>query len=193
VKYPLDFFFFYLKLPRFVGKSYFLKDMKRFNILLVIFIALISCKGHSDPAEKEVASDAQERYMSFGDKIKAEQAMSTSEMATEYANLKANDSLPTKFTARVKEVCKAKGCWMKLELPNGQEAMVRFKDYGFFVPTDIEGKEVVVNGLAFVSQMSVEEQRHYAKDAGTSEEKIAQIIEPKRTLGFEADGVLVRE
>jgi len=100
--------------------------------------------------------------------------------------------MQVKFTATVKEVCKSMGCWMKLELDNGEQTMVRFKDYGFFMPKDIEGQEVIVNGLAFVEEMSVEDQRHYAKDAGKSEAEIAKILATKKTFGFEADGVLVK-
>jgi len=114
-------------------------------------------------------------------------------MLNVYNNMTASDTLQTKFTATVKEVCKAKGCWMKLDMENGEEVMVRFKDYGFFMPTDIEGREVVVNGLAFVEEMSVEDQRHYAKDGGASDAEIKNIVAPKKTLGFEADGVLLKQ
>lgn len=73
------------------------------------------------------------------------------------------------------------------------EAMVRFKDYGFFMPKDIAGQEIIVNGKAYVEEMSVEDQRHYAEDGGKTAEEIAAITEPKRTLAFEADGVLIPE
>jgi len=73
------------------------------------------------------------------------------------------------------------------------EAMVKFKDYGFFMPKNITDKEVIVNGKAFVSEVSIEEQRHYAEDAGKSEDEIAKIIEVKKTLSLEADGVLLIE
>jgi hypothetical protein len=109
-----------------------------------------------------------------------------------YDGLSTNDTLTTKFVGKVKEVCQAKGCWMKVELSNGNEAMVRFKDYGFFVPRDIAGKNVVVDGLAFVEEMSVEDQKHYAKDAGANEEELSKITTPKKTYGFEASGVLIK-
>lgn len=41
--------------------------------------------------------------------------------------------------------------------------------------------------------MSIEDQRHYAEDGGKSKEEIAAITEVKRTLAFEADGVLIPE
>ncbi|MBT8271127.1 MAG: DUF4920 domain-containing protein, partial [Bacteroidia bacterium] len=85
------------------------------------------------------------------------------------------------------------GCWMKLNLGEGEQVMVRFKDYGFFMPKDIAGKEVIINGFAFVDEMSVSDQKHYAEDAGESEDAIAAITEPKKTYSFEADGVLLKD
>ena len=71
--------------------------------------------------------------------------------------------------------------------------MVKFKDYGFFVPTEAIGKNVIVNGKAYVEEMSVEDQRHFARDAGMLAEEIAQIKEVKRVFAFEADGVLIKK
>lgn len=164
--------------------------MKGFNILLVIIAMVLSCKGQ-DSAEKAKAEV--ENFQSFGEKIEAAKSFDSKKMLATYAVMKETDTLKTKFTAKVKEVCKSKGCWMKLELENGEEAMVKFKDYGFFMPKDIEGKEVIVNGLAFVGAMSVDDQKHYAEDAGATKEELAKISDPKRTYGFEADGVLLAE
>jgi hypothetical protein len=63
----------------------------------------------------------------------------------------------------------------------------------FLCQKNIADKEVIVNGKAFVSEVSIEEQRHYAEDAGKSEDEIAKIIEVKKTLSLEADGVLLVE
>jgi hypothetical protein len=75
----------------------------------------------------------------------------------------------------------------------GEEAMVKFKDYGFFIPKDIAGQEVIVDGVAFIEEVSVEDQRHFAEDAGKTTEEIAAITEPKRTLSFTSSGVLIPE
>ncbi len=160
--------------------------MKGFNILLVVLVISFSAMGQN-------ATETKNNVKSYGALIAAENAKDANKMLNVYNNMTASDTLQTKFTATVKEVCKAKGCWMKLDMENGEEVMVRFKDYGFFMPTDIEGKEVVVNGLAFVEQMSVDDQRHYAKDGGASDAEIKNIVAPKKTLGFEADGVLLKQ
>lgn len=82
---------------------------------------------------------------------------------------------------------------MKLDLKEGREVMVRFKDYGFFVPEDIIGKEVILQGNAFVDQISVEDQQHFAMDAGKNEIEIAAITQPKNTYTFLASGVLTKK
>jgi uncharacterized protein YqjF (DUF2071 family) len=80
---------------------------------------------------------------------------------------------------------------MKLDVGNGEEMLVRFKRYAFFVPKDVAGKKVVLNGKAFAYQSSVAEQRHYAEDAGKSKKEVAGIKKPQKAVRFEADGVLI--
>lgn len=110
-----------------------------------------------------------------------------------YTGLTAKDSLQTQLSGEIREVCQAKGCWMKVEIAPQEEVFVRFKDYGFFVPKDAADKKVFMQGVAFLEEMSVDDQRHYAKDSGASEEEINQIKEPKRILRFEAEGVLIKD
>jgi hypothetical protein len=160
--------------------------MKRIALLFVTFLLIISCKNENKETTADIA------YASFGDKITDEEVLTKDEIIEKYKTLKAGDTAFVKFTSKVNEVCQAKGCWMKLDLGD-EEAMVRFKDYGFFMPKNIADREVIVNGKAYVSEMSVEEQRHYAEDAGKTPEEIEAITEVKRTLSFEADGVLVKE
>jgi len=102
-----------------------------------------------------------------------------------------NNKFEGKVKGKVTEVCQEKGCWMKLEKSNGEKLMVKFKDYGFFMPENIVGKEVVLDGEATVKEVSVKQQRHYAEDAGKSKEEIHKIKEPKKELQFVAKGVLV--
>jgi len=71
--------------------------------------------------------------------------------------------------------------------------MVRFKDYGFFVPLEgMEGKTAVFEGFAFTDSISVEELRHYAEDAGEDSTAIAAITEAEVNLAFEASGVIIK-
>jgi hypothetical protein len=96
-----------------------------------------------------------------------------------------------KITGTVLEVCKKKGCFMKLQQANGNPIMVQFTDYAYFMPQNIVGKTVVVEGTARVKETSVERLKHYAADAGKSKEEIAMINTPKKDISIMADGVLV--
>ena len=157
--------------------------MKKRILLLSIFTLLFACKTEH---KKELS------YLSFGREISNKEILSNDQVVEIYKNLKVGDTINMKFSATVNEVCQAKGCWMLLDIGT-EEAMVKFKDYGFFMPKNIVNKEVIVNGKAFVSEISVDEQRHYAEDAGKSDDEIAKIIEVKKTLSLEADGVLLIE
>lgn len=103
----------------------------------------------------------------------------------------AAETLDAKITGKVVEVCAKKGCFLKLETASGEPMMVKFKDYAFFVPADLVGKTVAMEGIAKQEVMSVEKQKHYAEDMKKSAEEIAKITEPKKQVTFEAKGVVV--
>ncbi len=167
--------------------------MKKIILILALSFIVVSCKNEkSDEKQMADAEKSAINYISFGDKITDKDVMGKEEMVEKYKNLKPGDTVNLKFTSQVKEVCQNKGCWMKMDM-GADEAMVRFKDYGFFMPKDIAGQEVILEGKAYVEEMSVEDQRHYAEDGGKTAEEIAAITEPKRTIAFEAKGVLIPE
>jgi len=155
--------------------------MKNIATLIIILFVIASCKAQKG------------EYTSFGEKITANNVQKPEALAEQYKSMKEGDSVNYKLMAKVDEVCQAKGCWMTLDLEDGNQVTVKFKDYGFFVPKDISGKEVIVKGKAFIDEVSVEELQHYAEDAGKSEEDIAQITSPKKVYSFEAEGVLLKQ
>lgn len=165
--------------------------MKNFLILISIVALIAACKSDVEKQENtSVDIEENEHYLSIGNEISDEDALTMEEMAELYDNLKPGDTLQVKFLSTVDEVCQSKGCWMKMDLDD-EQVMIKFKDYAFFMPKDIAGKEVILNGKAYIEVMSVDEQQHYAEDAGKTEEEIAQITEPKKTLSFMSDGVLI--
>jgi len=125
----------------------------------------------------------------FGKGISADGSINVKNLAGE---MKTSETYTGKVTGTVTSVCQNKGCWMKLDIGNGQTMMVTFKDYGFFVPKDLTGSTVVIEGAAAIETVSVADQQHYAKDAGKSEAEIKAITEPKQELSFVADGVLIQ-
>jgi len=175
--------------------------MKKLIVLLSIPLFLFACKSDTKTEKDavsenkdvtEVVVDEHKQYPVYGKEFVHGNVLSKEETISLFKNLKVGDTAFAKFETKVNEVCQTKGCWMRLDLGD-DEVMVKFKDYGFFMPKNIAGKEVIVNGKAFISEVSVEEQRHYAEDAGKSNDEIAAITKVEKTLSFEADGVLLKE
>jgi hypothetical protein len=162
------------------------------NIIFTSICVLV-ISSYNYKVEAQIKEVDKGGYQSFGKEIIADDAANVTSMAPHYKTMKVGDSINSKIRATVISVCQSKGCWMTLNLEDGNEIMVKFKDYGFFVPKDITGREVIINGKAFVNEVPVDEQRHYAEDAGKATEEIARITEPKRTFSFEADGVLLKQ
>ena len=56
-----------------------------------------------------------------------------------------------------------------------------------------EGKNrcYLINGKLSVDTLSVAQLRHYAEDAGKSNEEVSKIIKPEITISFLADGVVI--
>lgn len=126
---------------------------------------------------------------SYGEAIKADGAISVEQMLKQMGE---KNELATKVEVEIRNSCTMKGCWMDVKLPNEEVMKVRFKDYGFFVPTKgLEGKRAVLQGTATKETTDVATLRHYAEDAGKSKEEIEKITEPENSLMFLADGVLI--
>ncbi len=66
---------------------------------------------------------------------------------------------------RIAKVCQKKGCFF-IAQDGAATARVSFKDYGFFIPTDSGGKDVVLLGFFTRESVSKEEAEHYAEDLG---------------------------
>lgn len=154
---------------------------------LMVFTFIFSCSEQKNEDVKMI-----DEYASFGKEITADGAISQEEMLAKFNELQVGDTATIKFASKVNSVCQAKGCWMKLALDPETETMVKFKDYDFFVPKDIAESDAIVEGKAYKEEMTVEDQQHYAKDAGKSEEEIAAITESKMVYNFEAEGVLIK-
>jgi len=98
-----------------------------------------------------------------------------------------------KISGEIKEVCTKKGCWLTMDLPNGESMRVTFKDYEFFVPTTSQGYPIILEGVAVLTETDVVTLRHYAEDGGKTKEEVEAIAEPKREITFEAVGVMIQD
>jgi hypothetical protein len=125
--------------------------------------------------------------MTFGEKITADNAISADGLEVKLATVKTMD---TKVMGKVKEVCKAEGCWLRMETETGS-ILIKMKDHSFLVPLSMNGKTIVAEGVATLKETSVEMLKHYAEDGGKSKEEIDAIREPKKEITMQAKGIIV--
>ena len=112
---------------------------------------------------------------------------------SEKKSLLEDSNNSVKLKGDIISTCPMKGCWMKMAIDQ-DTILVRFKNYGFFVPkSGVVGNSAVINGNLSVDTLSVAQLRHYAEDAGKSLTEINKIIEPELTISFIADGVIINE
>jgi len=97
-----------------------------------------------------------------------------------------------KLEGTVHEVCVVKGCWMTLRDETGTEVLVRFRDYGFFVPRNAMRRQAWVVGTPQKQTLSIEALQHLAHGAGRTEAEIAAITRPEDRLTIIADAVWIQ-
>ncbi|MEM9888130.1 MAG: DUF4920 domain-containing protein [Bacteroidota bacterium] len=166
--------------------------MKQLFILLLAAASLVACNqkvaNNKSAAATEIVSQASNN---FGARMTAEDAIPFADLMQKMEDV---DSMQVKVRGTVEAVCQKKGCWMNIvSTETDKQMFVKFKDYGFFVPLDISGQEVIMEGYAYREVTPIEELRHYAEDAGKSAEEIAKITEPEEAFKFLASGVIVME
>jgi hypothetical protein len=126
----------------------------------------------------------------YGEKITEEGAVDASQVPQ---LMEGKKEATLKIKGKIVKTCIKKGCWMSVDLGNGQKMTVKFKDYAFFVPkAGAEGLDVVFEGTARRETRTVAELKHYAEDAGKSKEEIEKIKKASDEITFEANGVIIR-
>jgi hypothetical protein len=164
---------------------YFFDMIKNLFFVLFLVLAITACESS---VKMPLRGPQTVKGKVYGDSILDN---GIRDINTLEAMMQKNASMKIKVKGVVNDVCVNKGCWVTMKLSNGETMRITFKDYGFFVPKDIKGKEIVVDGDAKVEELSVEDQRHFAEDGGASKAEIDKITAVKKVLAFEAKGVVI--
>ena len=153
---------------------------KVFSMCLGFFFTILT---HAQPPEGNANPGD-----SYGNGASATGAVTPAELL---GKLKNDKPVHAKIRARVLDVCPNKGCWLKVKMNDSTTAFVKMKDYAFFVPTAAKGKNIIVDGTAFVKTTSVAELKHYAEDAKKSKEEIEAITKSRQEIHITATGISV--
>ena len=112
--------------------------MKKITLILlaVLFTATnLMAQPPKGPAKKGT---------NFGEKVQATDAISPDILAD---LLKDKESAEVKVLGKVVDVCKMRGCFLYMKTATGK-LYIKTKDDAFFVPLALNGKTIVVQGIA---------------------------------------------
>ena len=151
----------------------------------LLFAAAVCLSMAATAQDKEKTQAA--KGVVYGEVAESKNTVSPDEISAKLVDNKFEGQVK----GRVVEVCKAEGCWIRLQKADGSSMMVRAKDHAFLMPENIVGKTVLVDGSAMVKEVSEEMRKHYAEDAGKSKAEIAKIKGPDKDVQFSARGVKV--
>lgn len=155
-------------------------------VYLTLALAAMTLGNASAQSDRPTAVPGQ----TYGETIDDKGAIDISELPG-MLQAQGGGKLKAKVTAKVIDVCPKKGCWMNLQVNDSTTAFVKMKDYGFFVPDDMAGKTIVLEGEAQEKITSVNELKHYAEDAKKPQAEIDAITEPQKSIRFLATGIVV--
>ncbi len=128
-------------------------------------------------------------YDHFGDGVAKGLEPITLVAAT--ANAKTHSGKKIRLTGKIQSVCQKKGCWMVLA-EGSTKVRVKFRDYGFFMPLDSQGREAILDGTFSLNEVSIAEIKHLLEDAGKHAEA-EKVDKPRQEFTVVADGVALKK
>lgn len=158
---------------------------------ILLFVAIVTLALNTNITAQEISRPSAVPGQTYGKAITEDGAIDIAKLPEMVEKSEKKKIENIKVYAKVTNVCAKKGCWMDLYVDENTSIFVKMKDYAFFVPDDMIGKTVVLEGEVFEKVTSVNELRHYAEDANKSQEEIDAITEPEKSIRFLAYGIVV--
>jgi Domain of unknown function (DUF4920) len=174
------------------------------SIFLAAFVAASAVSQDQDPkakpagAESRPSAESKPRRMGLAVPVLIEkdrevygnelQFKETTKLAEVLKDPKSYAGRKVRVSGEIDSVCQKKGCWVVLK-DGDARTQVTFTDYSFFVPLDVAGRKVSIEGIAKEKEIPEAMRRHYAQDAGKSKEEIEKIKGPEKTIVFVVDAI----
>lgn len=136
------------------------------------------CCDNGGTEKKAVKPES--KVVSFGEPmtVPASQTVTVSQLM---ASPEKYVNTPVRITGTIDGVCEKKGCWATLTDGKAKEPLfVKFtcpaEENGRIVPLEAKGRPATVQGVVKIKEVSQEDARHYAEDAGKSKVEIEKIV-----------------
>ena len=143
-------------------------------IMLAALLSLATAFAEGNVVRLSEPVAETDRYEDFGASIDGDAKALSLGAVVDDAETYADKTVVIK--TRVSKVCQKKGCFF-IAQDGDSVVRVAFKDYGFFVPTDISGKTVTLSGKLVKREVSAEEAEHFSEDAPGADLKAGTVYE----------------
>ncbi|MBS4028678.1 MAG: DUF4920 domain-containing protein [Ignavibacteriales bacterium] len=167
--------------------------MKQLSIIILSFLITTSLLFAQEQVVPNAKAQPREKYAltwdAYGEKISTEKSKPLADILKQNQPYDTNDVL---LEGTIAEVCENKGCWMVLENEK-TTVRVEFKNYGFFVPWDAQGKKVKVQGQLKEKKVSASTAKHMAGEMKNSPIKKEEIKKENIVTVFVANGVEIEK
>lgn len=162
--------------------------MKFISIILLMLLAVSCTQTAKQPAKSEAV--AKSSTGNFGNEFPVNNTIPAAQVIDVFTG---SDTAAITISGKIAASCKHSGCWMDLDMGNGETIHVTFRDEAFTIPLDAAGKNAVAEGIALRELIPVETLQNYAREDGKSDEEVASITKPVYAYEFIANGVLIEE
>ncbi len=130
---------------------------------MALYIACAMCSVHAEGLRLSEPVQQDEVSETFGAAIEEWPVLTPLAEVFDDPESYLGDSLAIK--TQVSKVCQKKGCFF-IAQQGKQTIRVAFKDYGFFVPTDIAGRQVTLVGEIKKHEVTEAQAQHLSNDLG---------------------------
>ncbi len=183
--------------------------MPRTLTKLVVGVALLAGLAHAAPSTRPALDVAPLSWAPHGEPTATPEVLEN-----EFVTIEQVLADPAKLAdeevtvvGRISDVCSKAGCWIKLQpldadvhapTAKGLDTKSVFvklvcQSDGFLVPVESKGQVAFARGKVVVEQVDEATARHYAEDAGASDEDVAAIVGEQTTIRLMTPGVHVAE
>ena len=152
--------------------------MKRLVTLIFIFFGLTGFGQKHTPLP---------HGMVFGDKPKDIAPMPASKIET-FMGGKIRQT--TALVGKIIKVTKEQGGWFEMDAGGGKVIAAHFKNYNIKLPKAIEGRTVIIEGVA-QRLLTADDMQHFAGDTVTGAKQPKEKVNPKARITFEVRGLVV--
>ncbi len=142
------------------------------TILLALSLCMHGLPAAADPEPIRLSEPvaATETYEDFGAALDTEPDATS--LASAMRAAPSGEASAVTVDAKIAKVCQKKGCFF-IARDGAAMARVEFKDYGFFIPTDSAGKNVIIRGVLQQQTLSADRAAHLSDDLGGDAEQRA--------------------